>query len=270
MKRQLIRHMLTICLVFVFSGIASAKAFYCTNCSTKLVQSLEQVQSYVTMRDMAVQIKEAYQQTIHQFNILQQEIAQYQNMVQNTMQLPAEIIAEVKGKMAELARLYEKIKTFRGDIVALGQIFAELYPDQSFLANLAGAAPDKIDDAIAQYRDHWDKWTKRVDESAQATFQLSGHQLEKIQKDAAAFDNHLHKLLSTPDGQMKAIMAGNQLASLHIQEARQLRELMATFVQSEVQSQMKGEKEGQMSQEVWRDLTKTDNLENWPVSDDPF
>ncbi|WP_241159773.1 hypothetical protein [Desulfovibrio sp. ZJ200] len=51
-------------------------------------------------------------------------------------------------------------------------------------------------------------------------------------------------------------MAGNQLAALQIQEARQLRELIATKVQSDLASQEKAEKESQMGQENERYMLK--------------
>ena len=74
----------------------------------------------------------------------------------------------------------------------------------------------------------------------------------------------------TPDGQMRAIQAGNQLSALQVQEARQLRELMATQVQSQLASQMKAEKESQMAEEAWRDTIKTDRIGRAKAKPDPF
>jgi len=65
-------------------------------------------------------------------------------------------------------------------------------------------------------------------------------------------------------------MAGNQLAALQVQEARQLRELMATQLQSDLASQIKSEKEEQMQRELWRDLSRTDNLGGLISRPDPF
>ena len=65
-------------------------------------------------------------------------------------------------------------------------------------------------------------------------------------------------------------MAGNQLSALQVQEARQLRELMATQVQSDLASQMKTEKESQMAQEAWRDTLKTNKIGKASAKPDPF
>ena len=92
-----------------------------------------------------------------------------------------------------------------------------------------------------------------MDDSTKATFQLSGQQLKELEE-SGELEDYMNELLSSPDGQQKALMAGNQLAALQIQEARQLRELIATKVQSDLASQEKAEKESQMSQELHRHM----------------
>ena len=103
-----------------------------------------------------------------------------------------------------------------------------------------------------------------------ATFQLSGQQLADLQHDPQGFQSYMDKLLSTPEGRLQALMAGNQLASLSTLDARQLRELMATHMQSSLASQVKKEKESQMQRELWRDMRKTGNLHNLHSKPDPF
>lgn len=154
--------------------------------------------------------------------------------------------------------------------MALGEIFTNLFPEQSLFGILAGASPEQWEEANVRYRQEWDKWAKSVDQASQATFQLSGQQLADLQQDPARFQQYIDNLLSTPDGQQKAIMAGNQLSALQAQEARQLRELMATQVQSGLASQMKAEKESQMTQEAWRETLKTNRIGKAQAKPDPF
>jgi P-type conjugative transfer protein TrbJ len=73
------------------------------------------------------------------------------------------------------------------------------------------------------YETEWNKWVANVGQATQTTFQLSGQQLADLQEDPERFQQYMDNLLSTPDGQQKALMAGNQLAALQVQEARQLR-----------------------------------------------
>ena len=65
-------------------------------------------------------------------------------------------------------------------------------------------------------------------------------------------------------------MAGNQLPTLQIQESRQLRELMATYVQGAVAKDMKAEKESQVMHEQWKRLTNSDGMKGRPIPSDPF
>lgn len=65
-------------------------------------------------------------------------------------------------------------------------------------------------------------------------------------------------------------MAGNQLAALQIQEARQLRELLATKIQSDLASQDKAEKEGQMGQELHRQMLNNFDKVDTKSYSDPF
>jgi P-type conjugative transfer protein TrbJ len=108
--------------------------------------------------------------------------------------------------------------------------------------------------ALEQYQSHWDTWSAEVDRASMATFQLSGQQLEDLQQDGQKFQDYIDNLLSKPEGQMQALMAGNNLAAVQIQEARELRSLIATTVQSDLQSQMKSEKEAQMQEELQRKM----------------
>lgn len=254
----------------LFTTPAQAITVTCTNCSTNMVQMLDRITNVEQLSSLMKQYQEAVEQTRQQIHMVQQNIEQYENMVQNTVQLPANLVNELKGSLTRLANLSSQLKTQRGDIVALGEIFTNLFPEQALFGDLAGASPQEVEAANARYRAEWDKWAKSVDQASQATFQLSGQQLADLQQDPAKFQQYIDNLLSTPDGQQKAIMAGNQLSALQVQEARQLRELMATQVQSSLASQMKQEKEAQMTEEAWRNTLKTNRIGKARAKPDPF
>jgi P-type conjugative transfer protein TrbJ len=227
-----------------------AAAIFCSNCSNLFVQALERVTSLEQLSTLTNQYAEAIQQTA-------QQVQMVQNMMQNTASLPGNLKGQLSGQLTQLASLTSTLKTQRGEMTALAEVFNTLFPEQSMFADLAGASPAEIAAANKKYRDHWDSWSNEVDEASQATFQLSGKQLQEMQ-DAGELESYISNLLDSPDGQMKAIQAGNQLASIQIQEARKMRELMATNAQSALASQMKAEKESQMKREYWDSATNTD------------
>ena len=264
------KYLLSLAMLVMLASPAQAFVVTCTNCSNMLVQMLDRITNMEELATLMNDYQESITQTAQQIRMVQQNIEQYQNMIQNTVQLPANLVNELKGSLTRLSLLTNKLKTQRGDIVALGEVFNSLFPELGFLGGLASSTPERVAEANAKYRAQWDKWAESVDQASQATFQLSGHQLEELQKDAGRFDQYLDELLSTPDGQQKAIMAGNQLSALQVQEARQLRELMATQVQSSLASQMKAEKESQTAQEAWRDTLKTNKIGKGQAKPDPF
>ena len=245
MKKKLLK----LGMVVLLAVPTPAAAIFCSNCSNLFVQALERVTSLEQLSTLTNQYAEAIQQTA-------QQVQMVQNMMQNTASLPGNLKGQLSGQLTQLASLTSTLKTQRGEMTALAEVFNTLFPEQSMFADLAGAGPAEIAAANKKYRDHWDSWSNEVDEASQATFQLSGKQLQEMQ-DAGELENYINSLLDSPDGQMKAIQAGNQLASIQIQEARKMRELMATNAQSALASQMKAEKESQMREEQWRRATST-------------
>lgn len=246
MKKKLLK----LGMVVLLAVPRPAAAIYCSNCSNLFVQALERVTSLEQLSTLTNQYAEAIQQTA-------QQVQMVQNMMQNTASLPGNLKGQLSGQLTQLASLTSTLKTQRGEMTALAEVFNTLFPEQSMFADLAGAGPTEIAAANKKYRDHWDSWSNEVDEASQATFQLSGKQLQEMQ-DAGELESYISNLLDGPDGQMKAIQAGNQLASIQIQEARKMRELMATNTQSALASQMKAEKESQMKREYWDSATNTD------------
>jgi P-type conjugative transfer protein TrbJ len=246
MKKKLLKLGMVMLLAFP----TPAAAIFCSNCSNLFVQALERVTSLEQLSTLTNQYTEAIQQTA-------QQVQMVQNMMQNTASLPGNLKGQLTGQLTQLASLTSTLKTQRGEMTALAEVFNTLFPEQSMFADLAGAGPAEIAAANKKYRDHWDSWSNEVDEASQATFQLSGKQLQEMQG-AGELENYINSLLDSPDGQMKAMQAGNQLASIQIQEARKMRELMATNAQSALASQMKAEKESQMKREYWDSATNTD------------
>ena len=253
----------------LFAAPAQARTVTCTNCSNHLVQALERITNVEELQTLTSQYNEMIRQTATQLEMLANEINMYTNMVKNTVQLPSKLINKVSGELSKLSQITGALNSIRADVVGMGNIFDQLYQTQDDLKNLANMPRSLIGEGSMTYRTSWDSWSSRVDESTRATFQLSGKQLKELE-DSGELESYINELLSTPDGQQKALMAGNQLAALQIQEARQLRELLATKIQSDLASQEKSEKEEQMAQEIQRHMLKGMSEINTTSTSDPF
>ena len=250
-------------------AVGHAKAVYCTNCSDRVTQAIEKATSLEQLKTLMKEYDEAIRQTAAQLQMVQQNIEQYTNMVQNTVQLPANIIRKISNELSKVGQITGALNTLRNDVAGLGNVYDALYQTQDEFKQLASLPKNMLSQGGATYRSSWDSWSRRVDDSTRATFQLSGSQLRDLEE-SGELEAYINELLSTPDGQQKALMAGNQLAALQIQEARQLRELIATKVQSDLAGQVKREKEGQFSEEVARGLTDFNKLNLKPIDDPGF
>lgn len=222
---------------------ARAATVWCANCSEAWTQQIERVTNLEQLKQLISSYEEAVVQTQQQIQLVQNNLQQYANMIQNTINLPENMLGVVKGQFNQLAQLTRKLNLQKGDYLALGQVFDDIYPRLEILKNITSGA------GVREVKDVWEKWSTEVDRAAQATFQLTGNQLQDLAENSEALDRHIGDLLSTPEGQMQALQSGNSLAAIQIDELRRLRALMAANIQAATQAMMKGEKREQLSVE---------------------
>ena len=258
---------LTLCWL-ALAAPAYAGTIYCTNCSSSAMQALERAIADSQLAELKTAYDQYVQQTAAQLQMVQQNIEQYANMVQNTVQLPANLIGEISGELSKLGKITGTLNTLRNDITGMAGVFDELYRTRDELKELANMPKELLSgEGSTRYEGYWDNWSKRVDDAAKSTFQLSASQLQELEN-SGQLEDYINRLLSTPDGQQKAIMAGNQLAALQIQESRQLRELVATKFQSDLSEQQRRQRQEQLAEEISRAKTDFSSL-NFTPTDDP-
>lgn len=231
-----------------------AATVVCANCSDIWTQQMDRITNLEELQNAIKTYQEAIQQTQQQIQMVANQIKQYENMIQNTVNLPQNILNEMKGKFSELAKLTQNLKLQKGDYMAMGQVFDEIYPGLDIIKGLANGDSTK---SIAEV---WNEWSQEVDRAAQATFQVTGSQLKDLAENSDALDQHISSLLTTPEGQMQAIQSGNSLAAIQIDELRKLRLLMATNIQATTQMAMKEEKRGQISKEQMDHILDTSEM----------
>jgi P-type conjugative transfer protein TrbJ len=222
---------------------------------------MERVTNLEELQTLVRQYQEEIAQTQQQIALVQNNIKQYENMLQNTKALPESLIGLLKSAMGGLAQDTIKLNLQKGDYMAMGQLFDSIYPDVDIIKNLAEGKSTLSADEL------WKKWSQEVDRATQATFQLSSMQLKDLAENSNALDEHISKLLSTPEGQMEAISAGNQLATIQIEEAQKMRGLMAASIQSSLQSEAKKEKEEQLGVERYKVFVGQSSLLNAQVDE---
>lgn len=175
------------------------------------------------------------QQTEQQIRMVQQNIEQYQNMLKNTQNLSPSMLTAMSGDFRRLANLQSQLKLQRGDMNAMQNMYQEMYPTADTFDGQTGP----------EFNRSLNKWSNASDQAYQATFQMSGRQLNDLQN-ADAFDAQMQSLLNTPQGRMEALQAANQLAVLQLQESREMRSLMGSYVQAQMQAAAKAEREAEV------------------------
>ncbi|MDR2821038.1 MAG: hypothetical protein LBB60_10985, partial [Desulfovibrio sp.] len=66
--------------------------------------------------------------------------------------------------------------------------------------------------------------------------------------------------LNTPEGRMEAAQAANQLAAYQLREAREMRSVMNTYFQAQIQAASKAEQEAQARREATERAMNSDKI----------
>lgn len=244
-------------LLFAQVSPLYALSVWCKNCSNTWTQALDRVTNLEQLKFITLEHAESLKQTYQQVETLKNNILQYENMLQNTKNLPANLITMIANDLSKLAQTTKSLSTLKDDVTAMGAIYDNLYPQQDHYQALNELGIQKEEQIIIDTE--FDTMSLRIDEATKATFQLSGKQLNDLQS-AGQLEEYINELVANPKGQMQALSSANQLASLQIQEARQLRELVATQIQTDLSSKARDEKERQLSKETVRKIMNMSNF----------
>lgn len=211
---------------------------------------MERVTNLQELANLSDQLVQEISQTEQQITMVRQNIERYENMTKNTNNLSPEMLSQLSGEYRRLGNLYQQVESRRGDIDAMRRAYSEMYPSYSDISTEQGA----------KYQQRWQTWSSDVDRANRSTMEQSGRQLKDLQE-ADKYDSNIQQLLNTPQGRMEAIQAGNQLTALQLQEARELRALMATSMQEQSVVNAKKEKIDQAREEQYQRLFKSrDNI----------
>lgn len=243
--RRIILGFFGVFITFFMASTSHAWSVYCTNCSTQWMQAMDRVTNLEQLANLADQLVQEISQTEQQIRMVQQNIERYQNMVQNTKNLGQDVLSQLSGEFKRLGSLYQQLETRRGDMDAMRRAYKDLYPSYGGLADEQGR----------RYQQRWQTWSEEVDRANRTTMEQSGRQLKELQE-AEKYDSAIQQLLTSPQGRMEAIQAGNQLTALQLQEARELRALTATALQEQAAVNAKREKIEQAREEQYQRLFK--------------
>ena len=168
-------------------------------------QSAEQIQNQLT------QITQLAEQ-------IQNQIRIYENMLQNTLQLPTHIWSQVEG---DLARLQSLVNQGEGIAFAMGNIDDVLKQRfQSFVEFETGLANGE--DFSSSYR----TWSDTNRETIASTLRAAGLTAEQFGSEESTM-SQLRSMSESSVGQMQALQVGHKIAEQQVAQTQKLRGLVS-------------------------------------------
>jgi P-type conjugative transfer protein TrbJ len=151
----------------------------------------------VNKAELLKQTAEQGRQTLTQVN-------QYMNMIQNTLQLPQSIWSDVMGTFGKLQNLMKTAQSISLSGAFDFEKFKLDFPGVRDLEDFVDFSKVLKDQAA------------EVNTYAQGVLEANGMGVQDIADDQAIIEQ-LHEASKTSDGQMKALQAGNQIATFGLQ-----------------------------------------------------
>lgn len=247
---------LVVGLSLGFGGLAEARVVTCLNCSERGLMALQDVRTAQEFNQLLRTYDEAVQQTKHQLNLWMNNIDQYKQMVKNATTLPKAILDRFNTELSDLASMSDDLRTLKGDYMATAQYFDMVYPGYDALKALMGP------DSNLSLKDFWETWTRDADQAIQDTFKMTGYQLHDLVSNSGELEEYINNELLKDDlTEVQTLQSANKLASIQIEEARKMRMLMATSIQTANQVAKTDAKNDQLTKGTSDNLMGTGPLE---------
>lgn len=181
-------------------------------------QSAEQVQNQLT------QIGQSAQQ-------IQNQIQIYQNMLQNTLQLPNHVWGQVESDFTQLQSLVNQGQSIAFSMGSLDDVLKQRF--QSFSEFKTGLANGET------FSSSYQQWSDTNRDTIAATLRAAGLTSEQFATEEATMAQ-LRSMSESSVGQMQALQVAHQIATQQVEQTQKLRGLvsqqtamMATWYQSE-------------------------------------
>jgi P-type conjugative transfer protein TrbJ len=202
-----------------------------TGNATEWTQLLNNSELVGLVGQSAEQIQNQVQQITQLADQIKNQIRIYDNMLQNTLQLPNHIWGQVER---DLARLQSLVTQGQGIAFSMGNIDDVLKQRfQSFGEFKSGLANGQ--DFSSSYQD----WSDTNRDTIASTLRAAGFTAEQFGSEEATM-GQLRSMSQSAVGQMQALQVGHQIAAQQVAQSQKLRGLvsqqmtmMATWYQSE-------------------------------------
>lgn len=205
-------------LVATAAGPHAVMAGAATGAATEFAQLANNGELIKLLESSGVQVDNQLTQITQLAEQIQNQLKIYENMLQNTKQLPAHIWGEVEGDLSQLRSIVSD-----GQSIAFSMANADDVLRQRFssYASLKTRLPDA--EGFSTTYQTWSDTNRDTIAATLSAASLTAKQFDSEESTMAA----LRSLSEGADGQMKALQVGHQIAAQEVAQMQKLRGLVS-------------------------------------------
>ena len=220
-------------VVAAFSVYASAPAFAgsATGTATEWTQLANNAQLVDLLKSSGLQVDNQLTQISQLAEQIQNQLNIYENMLQNTAQLPDHIWGQVESDLNQLRDIIDQGQSISFSMANADDVLKQRF--QSY-ADLQTAAANGQD-----LSSNYASWSDTNRETIASTLKAASLTADQFDSEESTMSS-LRSMSESADGQMKALQVGHEIAAQQVAQMQKLRGLvsqqmtmMGTWLQSE-------------------------------------
>ena len=228
-KRKLARALVAAAITFgtatpALSGAATGEA-------TELTQLANNAELIKLLESSGVQVENQLTQISQLAEQIQNQLRIYQNMLQNTAQLPAHVWGQVQSDLNQLRSI---VNQGQGIAFSMGNADDVLKQRFQSYTDFKTSLPDGT-----SFSSSYQNWSATNRDTISGTLKAAHLTADQFGSEEATM-SQLRSMSESADGQMKALQVGHDIAAQQVAQMQKLRGLvsqqmtmMATWYQSE-------------------------------------
>ncbi len=216
---------------FTIGAGDSVQAGTATGAATEWTQLANNAQLVDLMKSSGVQVDNQLTQISQLAEQIQNQLKIYQNMLQNTAQLPNHVWGQVESDLNQLRSI---VGQGQGIAFSMGNADDVLQQRFQSYADLKTNLPDNA--TFSSTYQSWSNTNRDTIASSLKAASLTGDQFDSEEDTMSS----LRSMSETADGQMKALQVGHEIAAQQVAQMQKLRGLvsqqmtmMGTWLQTE-------------------------------------
>lgn len=202
-----------------------------TGAATEWTQIANNAQLIDLLKSSGLQVDNQLTQIGQLAEQIQNQLNIYQNMLQNTAQLPDHIWGQVEGDLDRLRDIVNQAQSISFSMGNADEILKQRF--ESYAALKTSLANGE------NFSSTYQAWSDTNRETISSTLKAAGLTAEQFQSEEGTMSS-LRSMSETADGQMKALQVGHQIAAQQVAQTQKLRGLlsqqmtmMGTWLQTE-------------------------------------